>query len=237
MELRNIFEMSLFLNFGILLFVPVEARAQSGPECRTAALPDGTPALFCKDKNGNWQQQQSKVAVAPAASPAAAAQQLYADARYRGPVVYIYPIEERRRRNTGIIDALVGAAAPNTRKEEILASITMRIEGEVVTGTITGGVWSTNVPITGTRRNGICDLSATLNGDSVVYNGKCDASGFSGTATQYPRRGTSSKGTFQLAAISFTDTGTRDSRRLELEAKCKGGTGSFEACVELDQLK
>ncbi|MBC2667957.1 hypothetical protein ACFOON_12545 [Novosphingobium piscinae] len=213
-------------------------QAQAGPECRTAALPDGTPALFCKDKKGNWQQQQGKVAVAPAALPTSAAQQLlYADARYRGSVVYVYPIEERRRRNTGIIDALVSAAASNTRREEILASITMRIEGEVVTGTITGGVWTNNVPITGTRRNGICDISATLNGDSVVYKGKCDASGFSGTATQYPRRGTSTKGTFQLAAISFTDTSTRDSRRADLEAKCDGGSGSVEACVELDQLK
>jgi hypothetical protein len=232
----------VFIVFGYVgistALVAEQGHAQSSAqECRTASLPDGTPALFCKDKKGNWKQQEGKVAVAPAAAVAGTAQQLYADASYRGPAVFTYPIKQRQRRRGSLIDAVIGAAAPQTQKEEILVSITMRIDGEAVKGTITGGVWATKVPITGTRRNGICDISGTLNGDSVVYVGNCDASAFSGTVTQYPRRGGSSQGTFQLGVIAFTDTSERDSRRAELTAKCDGGNGSVEACVELDQLK
>lgn len=220
----------------VLGLCPFTAQAQSS-ECRTAALPDGTPAMFCKDKKGNWQQQQGKVAVAPAAPSAGAAQQLYADASYRGPATYSYPIKQRQGRPRSLIDLAIDSAAPKTQKEEILVSVTMRIEGNTVTGTITGGSWTTNVPFTGTRRNGICDISARRNSDSVVYVGKCDASGFVGTMTNYTSRGDATKGTFQLGVISFTDTSERDARRDELTAKCDGGKGSVEACVELDQLK
>jgi len=210
------------------------AQSAQSPECRTAALPDGTPALFCKDKKGNWKQQEGKVETAPAAASAAAGRALYADASYRGPAVYAVPIKQRQRRNPSLVDLLIDGAGGNTRKEEILVSVTMRIEGDTVSGQMTSGSWN-RVPFTGVRRNGICDFTASLNGDSVVYVGKCDASGFSGKMTQYPRRGGSQSGTFQLGAISFADTSARDQRRAELKAQCDAGRNS--ACVELDQQR
>lgn len=209
------------------------AQAQAS-ECRTAALPDGTPALFCKDRKGNWKQQDGKVEVAPAAASAAPGQQLYANASYRGPVTIFLPVRQRPQRNRSLLDLAVNAAASNTQKEEIFVSVEMRIEGPVVSGTITGGSWRNKVPFTGTRKNGICDISASLNGDTTVYTGKCDASGFVGTMAQYPARGGSAKGTVQLSAVSFTDTSQRDTRRAELKAQCDAGSNT--ACVELDQL-
>ncbi len=221
---------SLALLFGLW---PCLAQAQSS-ECRTAALPDGTPALFCKDKKGNWKQQEGKVEVAPATSAPAAGRQLYADASYRGPAVYSIPIKQRPRRNASLVDLLVDSATSQSRKEEILVAITMRIDGPTVRGELTSGAWN-KVPFTGVRKNGICDISATRGGDSVVYVGQCNASGFSGTMTQYLARGGSQTGKFQFGVISFADTSERDNRRAELKAECDAGSNM--ACVALDQLK
>lgn len=208
--------------------------AQAAPECRTAALPDGTPAMFCKDRNGNWKQQEGSVAIAQTA-PASSGAAVYADAKYRGVAVYQIPIRTRQRAPRGLADLLANGMQPTTRPQEILVTTVMRIDNGVITGTITGGGWTTDVPITGTRKNGICNVTGTLNGESVAYIGKCDASGFAGTMTTYPTRGDTLKGEFNLETISFVDTSTRDARRAELQAKCDSGNNT--ACVELEQTK
>lgn len=217
----------------IFAFFPFSLHAQSS-ECRTAMLPDGSPALFCKDKNGNWKQQEGKVSISPVA-PVVSDQHLYADASYRGPAVYSVPIQQRQRRNPTLGDLLSSAIAPQTNKVEILVSVTMRIDGGSVSGSITGGAWTNKVPFTGVRKNGICDISASLMGESIVYVGKCDASGFRGTMTNYPARGSATSGTFNLGVISFVDTSERDNRRADLKMQCDSGSNT--ACVELDRLK
>lgn len=222
--------------FALTLFYDASLHAQSS-ECRTASLPDGTPALFCKDKKGNWQQQQGKVAVAPAAPPASPAQELYADASYRGPAAWFVPVQQRQSRPRGLTDLILKESQPKTERSELFVSVTMRIEGEKISGTITGGSWRVNVPFTGTRRNGICDLAATYNGETVSYIGPCDQNAFAGKLKGYFPKFSGISGEFNLGAVSFADTSARDSRRAELEAKCNGGNGSVEACVELDQLK
>ena len=206
------------------------------PECRTAALPDGTPAMFCKDKKGNWKQQEGKVEVASTATANSNGQLLYADASYRGTGVYDIPIKTRQRRPRNLTDVLIASTEPKTQKVEIFISTTMRIEGAVITGHITGGSWTTNVPITGSRKDGICNFSGSLNGETVVNIGKCDAAGFSGTMTSYGGRLGTVKGEFQMDAISFTDTSVRDAKKAELEKQCDGGRGSNAACVELEQM-
>jgi Tfp pilus assembly protein FimT len=204
-------------------------------ECRTAALPDGTPAMFCKDKNGNWKQQAGEVTIAPSSRADIAAVPLSADAKYSGVAVYQVPIKTRQRAVRGLTDFLTNSLQPTTQRQEILATTVMRIEGGTVTGTITGGGWRTNVPITGTRKNGICNISGTLNGESVAYIGKCDESGFTGKMTTFAANGGSLKGDFHLETVSFVDTSVRDSKRADLKARCEGGSNT--ACVELDQAK
>jgi Tfp pilus assembly protein FimT len=220
--------------FNLFIFTPNVAIAA---ECRTAALPDGNPALFCKDKKGNWKQQEGKVQVAPAAATVGGgnAQPLYADASYRGTATFTYPIKTKQRRSRNILDVVIAGTEPKTTKEEIFVSTTMRIEGEVVSGHITGGSWTTKVPITGVRKDGVCNISATLNGDTAVYVGKCDANGFAGQVDNYFARGGSSKGEFQLGALSFTDTSQRDAERAALKKRCDEGSNT--ACVELEQKK
>lgn len=217
-------------------FFCAAASSAAAQECRTAAFPDGTPALFCKDKKGNW-QQQGKVAVAPAASATSTAQTLYADASYRGVAAWFVPVQQRQRRSRNLTDLILDGAQPKTTRSEIFVTLVMRIEGDKISGTITGGSWRANVPFTGTRRNGICDIAATYNGESVSYIGRCDQSGFAGKMKGFFPRQSGIEGEFNLGAVSFADTTARDSRRAELEAKCNGGNGSVEACVELDQLK
>jgi hypothetical protein len=228
----------LFLSVGACFALPAGGHAAPS-ECRTAALPDGTPALFCKDKKGNWKQQAGKVEAAPAtvASSSSGGQLLYADATYRGTAIYDVPIKTRQRRPRTLFDLAVESVQPKTQKQEIFASTTMRINGDIISGTITGGGWTNNVPITGTRKDGVCNITGALNGETVVYVGKCGASDFTGQMTTYGARGEVLKGNFQMNAISFTDTSARDNARAELEAKCDGGRGSLSACVELEQKK
>jgi hypothetical protein len=208
--------------------------AHAAQECRTAALPDGTPALFCKDKKGNWRQQAGEVVAAPVASSNIPVAALYADASYRGPAVWNVPVRQRVRRNRTLTDLVLNGAEPKTQREEIFVSLNMRIEGAGVTGTISGGSWL-KVPISGTRKDGVCNITGTFNAISIVYVGKCDASGFIGTMTQYGGGGEALKGNFQLDAVSFTDTSERDAARAALKAKCDAGT--MAACVELEQKK
>lgn len=223
----------VFASIGACLVLPVDGHAAQ-TECRTAALPDGTPALFCRNEQGNWTQQAGDVAIAPPVSSASsAAPLLSADASYRGTAVWLQPIQQRQRRNRNLTDLLLNTLEPRTNRQEILVSLTLRIDGTVVSGHITGGVWQSNVPISGTRRGDTCDITGRFNGTSIVYVGKCDASGFVGTMNEYRADGSSLRGSFQLNTIAFTDTSQRDSRRAELRTRCDGGSTS--ACVELDQ--
>jgi uncharacterized protein YcfJ len=219
-----------FIIFVISTFYVTEAAAT---ECRTAALPDGTPAMFCKDKKGNWKQQEGKVEVASTATTNSSGQLLYADASYRGTGVYHVPIKTRKRQPRNLADVLIASTEPKTQKEEIFVSTTMRIEGAVITGQISGGNWN-KVPLSGTRKNGVCDFSASLNNITVVYVGKCDERGFSGQMTTYGQPVGTVKGEFQMDTISFTDTSARDAKKVELQKSCDAGSQS--ACVELEQL-
>jgi len=216
----------------MIVFLDYSAHAQSR-ECRTAALPDGTPAMFCKDKSGKWKQQAGEVEIQPLAATRGG--MVFADAEYRGPAVYFIPIRQRQQRYRNLADVLLQQAAPTTQRREMFMTITMRIEGNAVNGTVLGGGWSTKVPMTGTRTGNQCNVTATSNGSTVVYVGPCDASGFRGSMTEYGTRGEALKGTFEFPAVSFTDTSARDARRAELKARCD--SGSMTACVELDQLR
>lgn len=203
-------------------------------ECRMATLPDGILAMFCKDDSGKWKQQDGEVAITPSI-PVAAGVSLSADANYRGIVVFQIPIRTRQRPVRGVTDLLARAAEPQTQPQEILATTVMRIEGGMISGTITGGGWQINVPITGTRKNGLCNIAGTYQGASVNYVGKCDESGFAGQAKVFPSNGASYTGSFNLETVSFLDTSARDAKRTDLKARCDGG--STTACVELDQLR
>lgn len=218
-----------FASFALLF----AGSGQAQSECRTAPLPDGTPAMFCKDRNGNWKQQAGKVVVQQPSATSAVP--VYADATYRGTAVWQIPVQQRQRRTRSITDLIINSAQPTTRPFEIFVSTTMRIEGSVVTGTITGGSWRNNVPINGSRKGNVCNITGTNAGSTIVYIGTCDETGFRGTMTEYKTRGEPGKGSFQLDATSFTDTSARDTRRVELKMKCDGG--SMEACVELERLK
>lgn len=211
------------------------AKAQIG-ECRTSPLPDGTPAMFCKDDAGNWQQQAGKVNVTPqGGATVPAAQQFFADAIYRGPAVWNIPLRQRPPRNRSLTDVLLNAPQPQTRRQEIFLALALRIEGSKLTGNISGGSWRYPVPISGTRTGTACNITGTLNGQTIVYLGKCDASGFVGTMTQYGTGGEALKGSFQLAAASFVDTSPRDAARAALKAKCDALI--YSACLEIDQTK
>lgn len=239
MKQLHIFAGSLSAAAALIGVVLANSSAQaSSPECRTAALPDGTPAMFCKDKKGNWKQQEGKVTVAPIASTSTASSTplLYADANYRGSAFFQVPIKTRQRRPRNLADVIIAGTEPKTTKEEIFVSTTMRIEGAAISGTITGGSWTNNVPLTGTRKDGICNFSATNNGETVVYIGKCDQNGFFGELTNYGSRLGTLKGEFRMDAISFTDTSVRDARKAELQKQCDEGRGSQTACVELEQM-
>jgi hypothetical protein len=217
---------------GIICFVPGYTAHAS--ECRTAALPDGTPAMFCKDKSGKWKQQAGRVVVAPVVSSAPSVP-LSAEANYRGTAIWLIPIKQRATRARNLTDLVLNGIAQTTKKEEILVSMTMSINGPSVTGHLTGGGWRTNVPLSGTRKDGICNISATYNGTSITYLGKCDASGFVGQMNQYNTGAESLKGSFRLDAISFADNSRRDAERAALQKQCDAGKNT--ACVALEQMK
>lgn len=216
---------------------------QSAPECRTSPLPDGTPAMFCKDKKGNWKQQEGKVETRPVAAPASApAAPLKAEVKYQGTYEFVFkapPPRRPRRQGLGdlISGAISGATDANTIREPGGITMTLTFDGPSVTATLSG---STIVykKLVGLVQNGNCVLT-NPGGEghgTVRYEGPCGPNGFSGKVSGITNRNQSYTGTFQMIALSYTDISARDARRTELEAKCDGGSGSQVACLELKQL-
>lgn len=210
-------------------------------ECRTAALPDGSPALFCKDKKGNWKQQEGKVEIAPSAAPAAAAAPLVkAEGKYQGTYELIAKIPPRNQRRRGFGDILSGAVndALNTKTERESGgiSIALTFDGPSVTAQVSGSTL-TSGKLVGLVQNGNCVLN-NPGGEgfgSVRYEGPCGAQGFSGKITGTTDRNINYTGSFQTTVISFTDNSQKETERAALQAKCDGG--SVSACVELEQKK
>ena len=208
-------------------------------ECRTAALPDGTPAMFCKDKKGNWKQQAGKVEAAPVASVPAASF-LKAEGKYQGTYEFIFKIAPRNQRARGLNDLfssiLNDALNTQTKREPGGISMTLNFDGPSVTAQLSG---STIVykKLVGLVQNGNCVLT-NPGGEgqgSVRYEGRCGPQGFSGRISGITNRNEPYTGTFQTTALSFTDNSQKEGERATLQKQCDAGKTA--ACVALDQLK
>jgi hypothetical protein len=204
------------------------------PECRTAALPDGKPAMFCKDKKGNWKQQEGKVEVAPVAAPTVPFKGV---GKYQGTYEFIYKITPRKRKTRGLGDIINAgiddALNTKTEKESGGLTVTLTFDGPSVVADITG---STIRPgkLTGVVKNGICVLNNPGGGNwTVRYEGPCGANGFSGKISGRLENGVNYTGSYDATVISFTDTSQRDAERAALQKRCD--EGSMEACVALEQ--
>lgn len=226
------------LTVGFIPASPVNA----AQECRTAALPDGTPAMFCKDKKGNWKQQEGKIEVAPSAPVAPAAPLVKAEGKYQGTYEVVAKIQPRNRQRRGLSDVLSGAVndALNTKTERESGgiSIALNFDGPSVTAQVSGSTLR-SAKLVGLVQNGNCVLnnSGGEGFGSVRYEGPCGAQGFSGKIAGTTERNINYTGTFQTTVISFTDNSQKETKRAELAAKCDGGRGSMSACVELEQQK
>jgi hypothetical protein len=230
--------MRFFCLLGVFfVFSLSPAAADAISECRTAALPDGTPAMFCKDKSGKWKQQAGEVIIAPSAASTSGLP-VKAEATYQGTYYLDYEIPQRKRRVRGLND-LLGAAvdgAFSSRKERSEGAITtkMMFDGPSVTGVFSGSTLITTKMI-GLIKDGVCTMNNVTSGSSafVKYAGPCGPQGFSGTIVGQTARGEKYTGKFTSTTIQYVDTSERDSRRAELQRQCDGGKQS--ACVELDQ--
>lgn len=206
----------------------------AAPECRTAALPDGTPALFCKDKKGNWKQQAGEVVVAPSPISSNAVTQR-GQATYRGTFSGAVSKRQRQSRNLDLGTLLEKAIAPdaNATRFEGAFNLVMKFDGASVTADVSGTGGMQTSKFTGLVRGGICRLTDVQN--TEVYEGPCDQTRFSGTIVSTPLNRNIVSGSFDTQANNYVDFAESDARRAELKAKCDGGSAS--ACVELDQLK
>jgi hypothetical protein len=213
--------------------LPTQAAA---PDCRTAALPDGTPAMFCKDKKGNWKQQEGKVEVAAVATPASTIP-LKAEGKYQGTYELVAKIPPKKRRVRGLGDVLNAGIdeALNTKTERESGGISVKLtfDGPSVTADITGSTLKAG-QLVGLVKNGNCVLNNPDGGNWFVrYEGPCGPNGFSGKITGKTERDLNYTGTFETSVISFTDNSKRDAERAALQKRCDEGSNA--ACVELDQ--
>jgi hypothetical protein len=213
--------------------LPTQAAA---PDCRTAALPDGTPAMFCKDKKGNWKQQEGKVEVAAVATPASTIP-LKGEGKYQGTYELVAKIPPKKRRVRGLGDVLNAGIdeALNTKTERESGGISVKLtfDGPSVTADITGSTLEAG-QLVGLVKNGNCVLNNPGgNNGSVRYEGPCGPNGFSGKITGQTERYINYTGTFETSVISFIDNSKRDAERAALQKKCDEGSNA--ACVELDQ--
>lgn len=230
------------MNFNIILVVvlltvscgsALPAQAAVPQECRTASLPDGTPALFCKDKKGNWKQQEGEVAIAPKSANADQAVPLSVEATYQGTYSMAPNFTPKFNGNIDFTNILKQATAKPRWRNEGGMTIKAVISGTSVSAVIsgTGGVVTTQM--NGTYRNGICSIIGGGATGSVTYEGRCDRSGFSGTIKGGFTNGERYNGKFNTSAITYVDTSARDAERAALQKKCDAGSNT--ACVALDQ--
>ena len=230
---RNIFACiaACALNAGYGSFATAAA-----PECRTAALPDGTPAMFCKDKKGNWKQQEGKVQVAPVEISDADVP-FKGVGKYQGTYEIAAKIAPRKRRVRGLGDILNAglddALNTKTERESGGLTVTLTFDGPSVTADITGSTLKAG-QLTGLVNNGNCVLTNPNGGNWYVrYEGPCGPKGFSGKITGKTERNINYTGTYNATVLSFTDTSKRDAERAALQKKCDEGSNT--ACVELEQ--
>ena len=229
--------MKIYLAFFAVLCVSsvlLEESQAAEPECRTAALPDGTPAIFCKDNKGNWKQQEGAVAMASTTAAAGPVSQR-GQATYRGTFSAAVSKKQRRARNQGLGD-LLGQAINgdvNATRYEGALTLVMKFDGAAVTADISGTGGINPGKLTGLVRNGSCRLTSA---DSLmVYEGPCTRTSFSGTIRSNPSNRDNVSGQFDARSSDYVDQSEKDNLRAELKAKCDAG--STTACVEMDQLK
>lgn len=233
-----------FLSLGVLVFMGMAtAPVLAAPdECRTAALPDGTPAMFCKDRKGNWQQQPGKVAIATAAPEVVSSSvpPLKAEAKYQGTYEIVAKIPPRNKPRRSLDDLLSGAInnALNTRTERESGGISIAItfDGPSVTALVSGSTLI-KTKLVGLVENGNCVLN-NPGGEgygSVRYEGQCGPRGFSGTILGTTKDKIKYTGSFETTVLAFTDNTQKEAERAALQEKCDAG--SQTDCVALDQMK
>ncbi len=223
----------LVSGFSCLALTVSSHAAQS--DCRTAALPDGKPALFCKDKKGNWKQQAGEVVAAPSSRPSNAVTQR-GQATYRGTFSAKVSKKQRQSRNLdlgALLESAITSDANATRYEGAF-NLVMKFDGASVTADVSGTGGMETRRLTGLVRGGICRLTDVKN--TEIFEGPCSQTRFSGTVKSTPLNRNILSGTFDTQATDYVDSAARDAQRAELKARCDGGNDE-SACVELDQLK
>jgi hypothetical protein len=231
-----------FYCFGIMIIAVLiicgsrntEARAQPS-DCRTAALPDGAPALFCKDKSGKWKQQAGEVVTAPFSGGGATAVSERGTVTYRGTFSASVARKQRQPSNLNLDNLLKQAMNANANATKYEGALTMvtTFDGAAVTAKLSGTGGMTTSTFTGLVRGGICRLTDPQNIE--VYEGPCTRTRFSGTIKSTANNRNNTSGTFDAQASDYVDLSVRDARRAELQKLCDSGRSS--ACVELDQMK
>lgn len=211
-----------------------DTNAHAATECRTAALPDGTPAMFCKDKKGNWKQQEGKLQTATSATaPAAGAVTAKGQATYRG--TFSASVSKRQRAPSRIdLGKLLNLAAnSNATKVEGAANLMIKFDGAAVTAQLSGTGGLQKTTFTGLVKGGICRISDAQN--TEVWEGPCTQTRFSGTIKSTPNNRNNVTGSFDLQASDYVDSAKRDAERAALQAQCDSGRAT--ACVALDQMR
>lgn len=203
-------------------------------ECKGVKLPDGSTEQYCKDPAGKW---------VPAASLSRALLPAKAEAQYDGTYVLTVSKPQRRKSKITLGDLIASAAEKGDRYE---GAMTMKlvINGASVTGQVSGTGGISTLRVSGLVQNGRCRLIDDRN--MFVYEGACNAEGFSGTVNSTSNSRTVQKADFALTLSSLVDVAARDAqaqqagaelaaKRAQLKAQCDAG--KITACVEMDQLR
>ncbi len=199
-------------------------------ECRTASLPDGTPAMFCKDKNGNWKQQEGKLVTAAPASDAVTAK---GQATYRGTFSASVSKRQRSRSQIDLGSLLNQAMNSNATRYQGAANLVMKFDGAAVTAQLSGTGGIRNSTFTGLVQGGICRIADAQNIE--VWEGPCTQTRFSGTIKSTASNRNIVSGSFDTQASDYIDSAKRDAERAALKAQCDAGRQT--ACVAMDQMR
>ena len=217
-----------------VLAATVPGGGAAAAECKAVKLPDGSSEQYCKDAAGKW---------VPATSLARAMLPAKAEAQYDGTYVLTVSKPQRRKSKITLGDLIGGAMAQGDRYE---GAITMKltINGASVTGQVSGTGGISTLRVSGLVQNGRCRLIDDRN--MFVYEGACNAEGFSGTVNSTSNSRTVQKAEFTTTMSSLTDVVAREAqqqqagaelaaKRAQLKAQCDAG--KITACVEMDQLR
>ncbi|WP_088309330.1 hypothetical protein [Novosphingobium sp. B 225] len=220
-----------FLGIG-LVFVFYFYSPAHAAECRTASLPDGTPAMFCKDKSGNWKQQEGKLV---AATPRSAADAVTAkgQATYRGTFSAAVSKRQRSRSQIDLSSLLNQAVNSNATRYQGAVNLVIKFDGAAVTAQLSGTGGIRNSTFTGLVQGGICRIVDAQNIE--VWEGPCNQTRFSGTIKSTASNRNIVSGSFDTQASDYVDSAKRDAERSALKAECDAGRQT--ACVALDQMR